>query len=409
MSFESSSARTAQAGANAFIEAFGQARSAGITAQANAAIAGINRAISTSGSQSQRTALIDQRTQEIINQKVDLASRPTAAWAIKPAAPASGSRAQSAVIGLVAGLVVGAALAYARASRRRGLRGRQDPAALYGVPLIGEIPASAAENGTWPGGKAPSAVLPMTDSPGSRTAEAFRFAAGTVERIRAVRGPDLALAFVSALAGSGRSMVVANLALAVAEGGTRVLVVDADGGVAGWLLPQDAGSGGLEQVLAGQRVLEECAQPSPLSPAVTVLGCGSRPASGPVTGAARAKAARLLLAEARKRYDLVLIDSPALLEVADAAELAAAADAAVIVAGAGELIRDHLALAGRLQLAGCDIAGFIYDHATRPRGGRLPGGESAPPPGDALPAADVEGTQPITWAPHPAPHQLPQG
>ena len=338
-----------------------------------------------------------------------MASRPTAVWAIKPVAPASGSRAQSAVIGLVAGLVAGAALAYARASRRRGFRSRQDPAALYGVPLIGEIPASAAENGTWPGGKAPSAVLPMTDSPSSRTAEAFRFAAGTVERIRAERGPDLALAFVSALAGSSRSMVVANLAVAVAEGGTRMLVVDADGGVAGWLLPQDAGSGGLEQVLAGQRVLEECAQPSPLSPAVTVLGCGPRPASGRVTGTARARAARLLLAEAKKRYHLVLIDTPALLEVADAVQLADAADAAAVVVGAGELIRDHRALAGRLQLAGCDVVGYIYDHATRPRGARLPRRESAPYPGDALPAADLEGTQPIAPVPRPSPHQLSRG
>ena len=127
VSFESSSARTAQAGADAFIEAFDQARSADITAQANADIAGINQAISAAGSQSQRTALVNQRTQEIINEKSDLASRPTAVWAIKPAAPASGSRAQSAVIGLVAGLVAGAALAYARASRGRGFRSRQDP------------------------------------------------------------------------------------------------------------------------------------------------------------------------------------------------------------------------------------------------------------------------------------------
>ena len=98
-------------------------------------------------------------------------------------------------------------------------------------------------------------------------------------------------------------MVVANLALAIAEGGTRVLVVDADAGDGGLttrlLLGTPADDGGLELVLAGQRPLAACIHPSPLNDAVAVLG------SGPalhrrVTGAARAKAASALLATAVK-------------------------------------------------------------------------------------------------------------
>ena len=78
--------------------------------------------------------------------------------------------------------------------------------------------------------------------------------------------------------------------LAIAEGGTRVLVVDADAGDGGLaarlLLGTPADDGGLEQVLAGQQPLANCIQPSPLNGAVAVLG------SGPalhrrVTGAAR--------------------------------------------------------------------------------------------------------------------------
>ena len=168
-------------------------------------------------------------------------------------------------LGLVIGLVMGAAVAYVRASRRRGFSDRQDPAALYGVPLIGEIPAFEAEKALRSNGAA-ARGLPISADPHSAVAEAFRFAAGSVERIRAERGPRLSLVFVSPLAGVGKSMVVANLALAIAEGGTRVLAVDADAGdgdLTARLLLGTLADGGLEQVLAGQRQLADCIQAQP--------------------------------------------------------------------------------------------------------------------------------------------------
>ena len=65
--------------------------------------------------------------------------------------------------------------------RRRQIAGRQDPAAIYGVPMIAEIPAFKARGG----------LLPMADDPHSAAAEAFRFAAVSVERICAARGAPL--------------------------------------------------------------------------------------------------------------------------------------------------------------------------------------------------------------------------
>ena len=94
------------------------------------------------------------------------------------------------------GLVLGVAVAYVRASRRQGFIDQQDLAALYGVPLIGEIPALRAEKALRSNGAAADG-LPMRADPHSAVAEAFRFAAGSVERIRAERGPRLSLVFVS--------------------------------------------------------------------------------------------------------------------------------------------------------------------------------------------------------------------
>jgi Mrp family chromosome partitioning ATPase len=366
--FTAPNARVAQVGANSLLQAFSDVRSATIAAQFKNAIAGIDSAINETTDPVQLAALEGQRTQQLVNEQIDLAQLPTVSLASEPAGPASGGSKKAAVLGLVIGLVIGIALAYVRASRRRGFSDRQDPAELYGVPLIGEIPAFEAEKALRSNGMAASG-LPVSASPHSAVAEAFRFTAGCLERIRAERGPRLSLVFVSPLADAGKSMVVANLALAIAEGGTRVLAVDADTGdgdlTARLLLPGIPVGGGLEQVLAGQQQLLDRIQASPLNDAVSVLASGP-PLQRRVTGAARSKAASALLATAKSSFDVVLIDSPALLQVADAAELVDASDAAIIVLGPNGLIRDHLEMVERLKLIGTDVAGYIYSQAPMP-------------------------------------------
>ena len=113
-------------------------------------------------------------------------------------------------------------------------------------------------------------------------------------------------------------------------------------------------------MLAGQQPLRSCIKPSPLNGAVAVLGSGPAPQRR-VTGAARSKAASALLATAKSSFDVVLIDSPALLQVADATELVGASDAAIIVLSPNELIRDHVEMVDRLKLIGSDVVGYIYN------------------------------------------------
>ena len=118
-------------------------------------------------------------------------------------------------------------------------------------------------------------------------------------------------------------------------------------------------------MLAGQQPLPHCIQPSPLSDAVAVLGSG--PAlQRRVTGAARSKAASALLATAKSSFDIVLIDSPGLLQVADATELVGASDAAIIVLSPDEPIRDHVEMVDRLKLIGANVVGYIYNRAPMP-------------------------------------------
>lgn len=409
VSFQGPSARNAQVGLNSLLQAYNGARIAGVRAQADAAILGIHHAISSidalldsiskqlatarlmlpPGTQNalrkellllakERGGLKFALTRAVANEQAAVAQQPTAD--IQPPVLANHKWAHAGAIGLVVGILIGGALAFLLASRKRGIADRQDPAALYGVPLIGEIPAFEAEKARRPNGTPADATLPVIDDPQSAAAEAFRFAAGSVERVRATRGPRLSLVLVSPLTSGGTSTAVANMALAVAEGGTRVLAVDAEGDLTARLLPDAPVAVGFEQVLAGLRPLSDCIQTSPLKGEVAVLG--SAPAAWQVTGAARLHAVRDLLAVAKASYDVVLIDSPALLEVASATEVVEAADAAIIVSSPHELIQDHLRMVDRLSLLGANVIGYIYNRApARPHLARYLRNGSPPPHG----------------------------
>ena len=361
LSFTWPDAKIAQVGTNAVLQAFDDVRVAAITAEGEATVAAIESAMQDARTRGQLSDLVNQRTETLVNLQVDLARHPTVMGAAEPQVPINNNSKRAGAIGMVLGTILGAGLAYARACRRRCLEDRLAPAAIYHAPLIGEIPALWADRNrsNW---TAATGRLPMAVDPESSMAEAFRFAAGSVERIRTARGTQLVIAVVSANTGPARSSVVANLALAVAESGTSVLAVDADtaeGGLTARLLAGSPPGLGFAQVLAGQRSISDCVQPSPLNRRLTVLGSG--PALTPrITGTAYSRAMEEMVGQARASFDLVLIDSPALLRVAEATELVDKSDAALIVVGSDETVRDHLIMVEKLTQIQSEVLGYIY-------------------------------------------------
>ena len=136
VAFKGPSAEIAQVGLNAVLQAFKNAVSNAIKAEANATIAGINYTITKSTSQAQAAALTTQRTGAIATEQSELAQQP--AVAIEPATVTNHKLALDGGIGLVIGILIGAALAFALASRRHGSTGRSDPSFAAAEPLDGE-------------------------------------------------------------------------------------------------------------------------------------------------------------------------------------------------------------------------------------------------------------------------------
>lgn len=181
---------------------------------------------------------------------------------------------------------------------------------------------------------APSVVTQR--EPASLAAEAFRVLRTNLQFL-GLDEPLRSMVVTSAAPGEGKSTTVANLGVTFAQAGTRVCLVDADLrrpmlakllGLENWT--------GLTTALIGQSPLEECVKKTPVE-GLWLLPSGPVPPNpAELLGSERMAG---LLERLKAEYDLVLIDSPPVLAVTDAAVLAPRTDGVVLVIRAGQTDR----------------------------------------------------------------------
>lgn len=232
--------------------------------------------------------------------------------------------------GLLGGLAAGVLLALVRGLLDTRVRGPEDIAEVTDAALLGSIPVlRASQQGVV------TAVAPR-----SVAAEAYRRLQTNLQFLDA-SGRLGAFVVTSALSGEGKTTTAVNLALTIAEKGRRVLLVDADlrrPAVATLCRLEEAA--GLTTVLIGRARLAEVTQRWG-HPTLDVLTLGELPPNPSQLIDSPAMAA--LIDEARRDYDLVILDAPPLLPVADATVLARATDGALVVADCRRLHRHQLA------------------------------------------------------------------
>jgi capsular exopolysaccharide synthesis family protein len=147
--------------------------------------------------------------------------------------------------------------------------------------------------------------------------------------------------------GDGKSTVASNLAIAMAQAGQRVLLVDADlRKPTQHKIFEVNPERGLGSVLADRRPVEEAIIPSVVD-SLDFLPCGPCP-SNPVELLNNGFFAELL-DHLKDRYDKIVIDSPPVMPVADARVIAAMADATILVLRAEHSTR-RLSIAARNEL-----------------------------------------------------------
>jgi capsular exopolysaccharide synthesis family protein len=192
---------------------------------------------------------------------------------------------------------------------------------------------------------ATSSQLVMLADPHSPAAEAYRSLAANLQFAYADRQLQT-IGITSAAEGEGKSTTVANLAVALAQNGRRVIVVDADlrrpGQHALFGVERD---GGLANVLLGSETdlpLQETH-----AAGVLVLSSGTLPPNPPEVLSSRRFDQVMGLARAQAEF--VLVDTPPAGALADTAMIAPRLDGILLVVSAGKTKRD-LARRAREQL-----------------------------------------------------------
>lgn len=230
--------------------------------------------------------------------------------------------------GFLGGLIIGVIAALARDRLDTRIR---DEAQLGGLPSLGRIPfdrSAAGRDGS-------PLITDWRD--GSERAEAFRKLRTALQFVD-VDHPMRVIAVTSSAAAEGKSGVSANLAVAFAEAGHRVLLVDADlrrPSIADYFGIE--GSVGLTNVLARQAEPADIIQPWGSTGRLAIMAAGSIPPNpSELLGSSRMRG---LLAALRADYDIVLIDTPPLLPVTDAAVVSVTVDGVVVIARYGRTKR----------------------------------------------------------------------
>jgi receptor protein-tyrosine kinase len=176
----------------------------------------------------------------------------------------------------------------------------------------------------------------LTDS---RTAEDYRQLRNNLQFLD-VDNPPRTIMVSSAVPSEGKTTMVINLGLALADAGQRIVIVEADlrrPKVTSYLgLVSGAG---LTNVLAGRADLDDVVQRYG-DELMSVLGGGPTPPNpGELLASSQMRA---LLEKLRGQYDFVLVDAPPLLPVADASGLSPHVDGVLLSIRYGSTHKDQV-------------------------------------------------------------------
>ena len=255
--------------------------------------------------------------------------------ATPPTIPISPRTKLNLALGLLLGLALGIGLALLRDSLDTRIKTEDDLDYLERdeqrhVPVIGTIAKDQ---------DAERAPLIAQAMPQSLRSEAFRRLRTNLQFID-VDNPPRSIVVTSSLSGEGKTTTTTNLAISLAQAGLTVALIDAD-----LRQPRMAsymgieGAVGLTDVLIGRAKVEDILQAWGQTN-LKVLPSGNIPPNpSELLGS---MAMRDLLSQLAASFDIVLIDTPPLLPVTDAAVISAIVDGTVLIVRANTATRDQV-------------------------------------------------------------------
>ena len=283
--------------------------------------------------------------------------------AVTPTSPSSPNVKLAVALGVLIGFAIGIAYALIRAAVDRRLRTSQSIEREFDIAVLGTIPfdADIAKRGV------------------AQAAQDFHTSEG-VRQLRTnlqfmdVDNPPRIMVVTSAQPGDGKSTVAIQLAESIAESGQKVILVDADlrrPSLADYLglIP----GVGLTDVLVGRAELSDVIQQYGTTGRFFVLGAGDVP---PNPSELLGSATMRKMLQGMDPQAIVLVDTPPLVPVTDAAILTARTDGALVVVRSGKTTIDLLdkSLQNLDRVKGRAL-GVILDGVSRKGEGKYYGSE----------------------------------
>jgi len=256
-----------------------------------------------------------------------------------PEKPSSPRPLINLLIGAVAGLVIGLLVAILSEMFDESINSPEDVETKLGVALLGSVP------------QLDKGVTPKVSLQDSRSAfsEAY-YSIRTALQFSTAEGVPASLLVTSARPAEGKSTSALAIATSLARMNLRVLLIDGD--LRNPSMHRNFGgdnSAGFSNLLTGAASLAEIVQRTDL-PTLTFIPCGPLPPS-PAEILAGGKL-KSIIAEAKEQYDVVVIDGPPVLGLADAPLLSSMVAGTIFVVEAGGTRRGLAKTALRRLLVG---------------------------------------------------------
>lgn len=259
------------------------------------------------------------------------------------------------------GLVLGCVLAFTLESLDTGVRGVAELERMTHLPSLGVIPRLRCGPGKdEPVMSVVRSNLGVLSMARSQFAEAFRALRTSLLLARTGHPPKL-IVVTSSTPSEGKTTVSSNLAIVMAQRGTRVLLIDGD------LRRPNVhhrfgldGRTGVSTVLSGGTTFEEAVRTVPEAPSLDIL------CSGPVppfpTEMLSSAAMQDLLRRCAGKFTHIVIDTPPILSATDGVILARSADAVVLVVRYGKSSRNVVRRSRELLVrSGAPLTGVVLN------------------------------------------------
>lgn len=270
--------------------------------------------------------------------------------ATPPSSPSSPDVRRNLTLGLLFGLLLGVGVAFVRHSLDTRVRGESDVQEMSDRPVLAAIPFDKATV---------LRPLVMEVDPYSPHAEEFRKLRANLMFVD-VATASHSFVITSSVAGEGKTTTAVNLALAMADAGAKVLLIDADlrNPSVARTLGID-GDAGLTTMLIGRATFDDVAQRWK-DTTLTVLPAGQIPPNpSELLGS---NAMQKTFTELSARFDFVLVDSPPVLPVIDALLLNKLTGATLLVVSVDTIRKRFLAQALKaLHTASAHVSGFALN------------------------------------------------